>query len=349
LTYSDDGGSTWSTPREISGSNPTYCTHQETGPPSECDEDQFSYPAVASNGDVYVHFLNGQNEAEWEVPLDLDNQVMVVKSTDGGASFSAPVPAAQLEDGLSDMPFSVIFRQTVWGHQIRWASAGNISVDPTNPDNVTIVFADRGTPNPNATPDCFLALPGEAPDYDPCAAGPDSDTDVFVTTSTDGGATWSGRTLLDGTFGHQWFPWGGYTSGGTFVAAWDEDIDPADDGRADAFQHVVNTGSGKQFLGVPEQIDISVTHWAGQYTAAWPVVCGPAGYTDPPWPGSAEGKDCNVFHGDYTGLAVGPDDTIHVVWTGLNARATSPQIDFYTGAPHDGYRQDAMYAQVAAP
>ena len=349
LTYSDDGGSTWSTPREISGSNPTYCTHQETGPPSECDEDQFSYPAVASNGDVYVHFLNGQNEAEWEVPLDLDNQVMVVKSADGGASFSAPVPAAQLEDGLSDMPFSVIFRQTVWGHQIRWASAGNISVDPTNPDNVTIVFADRGTPNPNATPDCFLALPGEAPDYDPCAAGPDSDTDVFVTTSTDGGATWSGRTLLDGTFGHQWFPWGGYTSDGTFVAAWDEDIDPADDGRADAFQHVVNTGSGKQFLGVPEQIDISVTHWAGQYTTAWPAVCGPAGYTDPPWPGSAEGKDCNVFHGDYTGLAVGPDDTIHVVWTGLNARATSPQIDFYTGAPHDGYRQDAMYAQVAAP
>ena len=56
-----------------------------------------------------------------------------------------------------------------------------------------------------------------------------------------------------------------------------------------------------------------------------------------------------MFHGDYTGLAVGPDDTIHVVWTGLNALATSPQIDFYTGAPHDGYRQDAMYARAAAP
>ena len=90
---------------------------------------------------------------------------------------------------------------------------------------------------------------------------------------------------------------------------------------------------------------MSVTHWAGQYTTAWPEVCGPASYSDPPVL-DAEGKDCNVFHGDYTGLAVGTDDTIHIVWTGLNRLATSPQVDPYTGAPHDGYAQDAMYAQV---
>jgi hypothetical protein len=59
----------------------------------------------------------------------------------------------------------------------------------------------------------------------------------------------------------------------------------------------------------------------------------------------ARGKDCNVFHGDYTGLAVDSSNRVHVVWTGLNRLATSPQIDFYTGAPHDGYAQDAMYAK----
>jgi len=32
------------------------------------------------------------------------------------------------------------------------------------------------------------------------------------------------------------------------------------------------------------------------------------------------------------------------VWTGLNRRATSTQIDPYTGTFHDGYVQDAMYA-----
>ena len=71
---------------------------------------------------------------------------------------------------------------------------------------------------------------------------------------------------------------------------------------------------------------------------SWPAVCGPSGSPTP-------GKDCNVFHGDYTGLAVGPDGDVHVVWTGLNRLAVSPQTDFYTGQPHEGYAQDAMYAR----
>jgi len=64
-----------------------------------------------------------------------------------------------------------------------------------------------------------------------------------------------------------------------------------------------------------ENVDISVTHWAGQYVpqAAWPAVCGPDGHTDPQVV-NAEGKDCNEFHGDYTGLAVGADGAVNVVW-----------------------------------
>ena len=30
---------------------------------------------------------------------------------------------------------------------------------------------------------------------------------------------------------------------------------------------------------------------------------------------------------------------------GLNRLAVSPQVDAYTGAPHDGYAQDAMFAR----
>ncbi|HEV8696565.1 MAG TPA: hypothetical protein VGQ89_02650 [Candidatus Limnocylindrales bacterium] len=92
-----------------------------------------SIPEVASDGTLYVQFANGQNDAAWEVDEDLDNQIMVLKSTDGGATFGNPVPAVQLEDGASDTPYSVIRRQTVWGHQIRWTAIGNISVNPTNP------------------------------------------------------------------------------------------------------------------------------------------------------------------------------------------------------------------------
>jgi hypothetical protein len=356
LSWSDDGGLTWSAPVEISGSHPS-CTYQETGGGTDCDESQFSYPEVASNGDLYVHFHNYQNEAEWEVPFDFDGQIMVVKSTDGGQTFGSPVQVVQLEDGLSDMPYSVISRQTIWGHQIRWNAAGTITADPSNPAHLTVVFADRGTPNPNATPGCFFTLPGSPPHYDPCDAGPGSDTNVYRSDSFDGGATWSPRVLVDAAGGrHQWFPWADYRPNGTLAIAWDEDLaapgagfPPANDG----FVHVLWTSDGGRQPLTPttgdlpyEQVDISVTHWAGQYVpqARWPEVCGPAGYSDLPV-ANASGKDCNVFHGDYTGLATDSTGRIHVVWTGLNRLAAAPQTDFYTGQPHDGYVQDAMYAR----
>jgi hypothetical protein len=360
LSYSDDGGKTWSPPREISGSNPDVCTVQTTGPAGECDEDQFSIPEVALDGTLYVHFINGQNQGAWEVPFDFDSQIMVVTSTDGGETFSPPVPVAQLEDGLSDMPFSVIGRQTVWGHQIRWNPVGNISVNPADSDDVVIVFADRGFPNPNASVEdgvpCFLTPSGalnigEPPTYDPCDAGPDTDTNVYAVRSTDGGVTWSGRILIsDGKGRHQWFPWADHKSDGSLAVAWDEDDDVPGDGEIpanDTFHHVLVQGSfegggfavsSEEALGVPENVDESVTHWAGQYTTEWPTVCGPLGSETP-------GKGCNVFHGDYTGLAVDTLDRVHVVWTGLNASATSPQVDFYTGELRTGYRQDAMYAR----
>ncbi len=356
LSYSDDGGRSWSRPQEISGSHES-CTFQSVPPfdSDDCDEDQFSYPAVASDGTLYVHFHNYQNAAAWDEDGDsnlddlFDAQIMVVRSTDGGATFDGPFQVTQLEDGLADMPYSVIFRQTIWGHQIRWTSAGNISVSPADPNGLAIVWSERAVANPNASLACLDDIPGTAPDYDPCdAGGPGAVTKVYMSTSVDGGETWSSRQMVDGGGGSQWFPWAGHLSDGTLAVAWDEDQNPDVDGKADVFQHVLSVGGGgKQILGPEENIDVSVTHWAGQYTTEWPAVCGPAGYEDPSGE-PAEGKDCNVFHGDYTGLAVGPDDAIHVVWTGLNELVTAPQVDFYTGDLHDGYRQDAMYARIAS-
>jgi hypothetical protein len=358
ISWSDDGGATWTKPKSIAAVHPS-CTFQSTGPAGStaCDENQFSIPEVASNGTLYLHFLNGQNEAAWEAEFDFDSQILVMRSTDGGGTFSAPTQAAQLEDGLSDTPYSVIGRQTVWGHQIRWTSAGTITVDPTNPQHVTIVWSDRGTPNPNATDACVLATPGGPPNYDPCNAGPGSDTNVYRVDSTDGGMTWGPRTAVDTAGGrHQWFPWADYKPSGALAIAWDEDVNPPTGypPANDAFIHVLNNAGVRQELRpntaegrrADEMVDISVTHWAGQYVPmpAWPRVCGPAGYSDPPVADGA-GKDCNAFHGDYTGLATGPDGSVNVVWTGLNRLRSSPQRDPYTGTLHDGYVQDAMFAR----
>jgi hypothetical protein len=335
LSYSDDGGLTWSRATEISGSHPS-CTFQTAGGGTDCDEDQFSIPEVASDGTVYVHYLNSQDDASWEVNFDFDTQVMVVRSDDGGVTFGDPVPATHFEDGLSDTPYSVIGRQTLWGHQVRWASGGNISVNPFDPNDVTVVYSDRGSPNPNATDECVFEIPGSAPNYDPCDAGPTQDTDIYMVRSLDGGATWSAPAPLESDAGHGWFPWADHQPDGTLVVAWDQD-DTAT--PADTFHHVLKVGAAASTqLGSAENVDVSVTHWAGQYTSSWPEICGPNG-------SATAGKDCNAFDGDYTGLAVGSDGSINVVWTGLNRFAVSTQIDFYTGLPHEGYAQDAMFAR----
>jgi len=169
---------------------------------------------------------------------------MVIRSTDGGATFSAPVPAVQLEDGASDTPYSVIGRQTVWGHQIRWNAVGNISVNPNNRLDVTLVFADRGTPNPNATDACLEGSP-EAPAYDPCNSGPSSNTNVYAVRSLDGGSTWGPRQVLDAGPEHAWFPWADHRPDGTLVVAYDRDNQPAGGAAPvnDTFQHVLKVGA----------------------------------------------------------------------------------------------------------
>lgn len=134
FTYSDDAGSSWSEPKEISGRNEQFCTFQDDvddvargEDPFECDQDQFAYPAVASDGTLYVHFHNEQNSQAWEAPEMYESQIMVVKSTDGGATWSDPVHVVQMEDSYTappvgesgDYPIDVGFRTTLTGHQFR--------------------------------------------------------------------------------------------------------------------------------------------------------------------------------------------------------------------------------------
>ena len=365
FAYSDNGGRSWSAPKEISGSNP-LCSAQSAGPAGECDEDSFAIPEVAPNGDLVVHFANGNIDAGWETAGEYEQTLLAVKSTNGGTTFSAPVVIASLEDGAADTPWSVIGRQTVTGHQIRWQSPGNITADPRNSQHWAVVYNDNfAGVHDNAPASCLDDIPGSAPDYNPCNAV--TNTNIYLAESWNGGATWTQRIPLDTAPGNQWFPWADFRSDGSLAVAYDSNENVNDPGgdRDDTFNHVLLTiaprtapggaavvtgrevltpnGAGRQ---PTEQVDISLTHWSGQYVpeSAWPRICGPDGYSDPPVTNAA-GKDCNVFDGDYTGLAVGSDNRANVVWTGLNRRAVSPQIDAYTGLPHDGYAQDAMFAR----
>jgi hypothetical protein len=115
FTKSEDGGSSWTDPVEISGRSLTRCTFQDdpddsvsrTGDfnpsgvsetpddPNACDQDQFAYPAVAPDGTLYVHFHNEQHLAAYELPQKYDSQIMIVKSNDGGDSFYGDLNPAE--------------------------------------------------------------------------------------------------------------------------------------------------------------------------------------------------------------------------------------------------------------
>jgi hypothetical protein len=312
FSYSDDAGKTWSTPGEISGRNPTYCTFQSApgGDPFACDEDEFAYTAVASDGTLYVHFFNQQNEAAWE-PGDLtenvtENQIMVVKSTDGGATWSNPVHVVQLEDGSADYPFNVDGVPTLTGHQLRVNAAGNIDVDPVT-GRVAIVFAD----NAAGTHD---------------TADPVTDVNVYVAYSDDGGSTWVGgdsgqtdlatRLVVDGrAASDQWYPWAAF--------------DPTDgelkvlymDGRTDRDLYDISLANSAN--GAPPFTTAIISQ---QTSNPDQDLWFPAGVP--------QCENCSVFIGDYNGLDVDTLGRAHGVWTDMRREVVA------------GLRtQDAFYAR----
>jgi hypothetical protein len=185
LAYSDDGGRTWSQPREISGSGP-FCTFQTTGRARECDEDQASVGTVAPDGRLHVVFLNGQHEAAWEPGEQFESQYLVVSSRDGGRTFSPPVHVVDMEDGTRDLPVNVDGTQTLSGYQVRVWSAGNVVASPVD-----------GT--------LYLAsMDNRAGRHD--VDRPVTDTNVFLMWSRDG-VRWHGPRPVSSAEGDQWFPW----------------------------------------------------------------------------------------------------------------------------------------------
>jgi hypothetical protein len=172
LSWSDDGLS-WSGPSEISGFG-SFCTDFNLRP-NECDSNQFSYPAVAPGGRVYVSFENFNTPAE--------NQILAVRSDDGGATFSAPVRVATVFD--VNFPPNTDGRSTLTGCQLRVSAVANSATDPSDPtgNTVYVVWADNRNGSRTAT-----------------------NSDVFLARSTDGGVTWSTHAV-DTSPNDQFYPW----------------------------------------------------------------------------------------------------------------------------------------------
>ena len=95
--YSNDYGEHFSPPVLVSTDSP-LCTNTFgiATPNGNCNENQFSDPFTGPDGALYVAYANFNNSLANS--SDNHNQILLVKSTDGGATFGAPVKVGDYYD-----------------------------------------------------------------------------------------------------------------------------------------------------------------------------------------------------------------------------------------------------------
>jgi hypothetical protein len=200
-----------------------------------------------------------------------------------------------LEDGSKDYPLNVDGRQTLTGYQLRMDSAGNIVASPTD-GTLYLVFSD----NRNGVRD---------------TTNPVTNTDVFLMVSSNGGASWTGPTLVDAGAGDQWFPW--------------VDVDPTT-GQIGIVYHDRGASNGPLYHtalaeGTPGAL-LKAT-----------VSVAPSNPTESIYFRArvAGCEDCATFHGDYINVSYGSDGVANLTWT-----------DMSTFVPEsNGYAQFIFYAR----
>ena len=285
-SHSDDGGKHWTKAQEISGSNAGLCTFQVSGPAGRCDENQFSVPTVGPDGTVYVAFENEQNEALWETDEVFDDQYLLVKSTNGGATWSNPTFMVGVEDGSADYPINVNGRQTLTGYQVRVNSAGNIVASPTD-GKLYLVFSD----NRNGVHD---------------SPNPVTNTDVFLMVSPDGGVSWSGPMTVDSGAGDQWFPWVEVNrANGTIGILYND--------RGSSNGPLYNASIAE---GSPGSLAKAVVSSAPSNPTQ-------SRFFRAGVPGC---ENCATFHGDYINVSYGSDGKANMAWTDMRDPSDIPGL-----------------------
>ncbi len=173
------------------------------------DAGQFAFPLVGSDGSVYVFWVGGDLDP---VTCDYYNALKIVKSTDGGVTFTSPT----------------VIRHTAgnWG-----TVDGDVNVY-----NAPICAADiSGGPF-----DGNLYIAYSNMDYE---NNPDSlDYNIEFIRSSDGGTTWSEPIYInddytgEGAVIDQFHPWLFCNEEGTVIAIWyDQRTDPVNHYKFDVF------------------------------------------------------------------------------------------------------------------
>ena len=288
LVYSKDGGATFSSPQLIVG-NVLYS--------------QGSHPTVAPDGTVYVFWTGATRKAT------LDS-IWVVKSTDGGVSWSKPVAVSQL---VNIIP--------VANTSFRNNSYPGAAVAPDGSVYVT-----------------WASLMSDAGGLCPTRTNNGCHATVLYSKSTDGGATWSAPAVAFPSYDSATQTAIGYPAAnpdGSQLTA------PTAARRVDTlFPAVSISSSGRVFLGAYAADVISPwqTCAAGPPPPVGRIACDTLGnyihnarldyvvrdlttnVTEAvsTHPINTRNGFGGGFFGDYTDIAAGSDNVLHALWTDSN-------------------------------
>lgn len=273
---SSHGGLAWSPPLEISGSGP-FCSGGNL--PGACDFNQDSYPAVAPQGRVYVTFENFNTPAE--------NQILAVRSDDGGRTWTAPVRVDTVFD--VNLPRNSDRRDTLTGCALRVGAVANSAADPSDPTGKTtyVVWADNRNGTAAAT-----------------------NMDVFVARTADGGATWK-TVVVDASPNDQFFPAVAVAPDGRVDVGYMDRSPSAGQGECRygfTLARLRFDGAGNVASNTKHRVDTALSD---------------AGHSR--WFSSAA-NPATLFIGDYNGVAVGPDGSTWSAWTDMRATVANPPL-----------------------
>jgi hypothetical protein len=265
-----DGGTTWSAPQVISGN---------------LDEAFVSVPTVATDGRIYVAFLNTT-----DLVTGRDDYEVVEVSPTTGALIFGPVKVATTIDGATDYPIA-LGRQTYQNSLFRTWAAGNITADPTDSAHLAVVWSDMRNSVTPAPTSPYTAV---------------TNSDVIVSQSFDHGRTWSAPVALT-VNGDQFMPWGAYDHTGLLrIGTFDRQYDSAN-GRY-GYSLASESGHGALAFNV-SQLTTALSdpttgdRWfAATLNAAFPFA--------------------TSFLGDYSNIAALPSGGVVAYWTDMRETAS---------------------------
>ena len=303
--FSSNYGHTFSKPVLVSR-NSALCpnnfaqgTTATTGQHSNCNENQFSDPFTGADGNLYVAFDNFNNSVS--TTSDNHNQVLLARSTDGGATFSAPVLVSNYYDlpdcatyqGGQDPGRACVPEQGSQQDSVfRATNYPSGAVNPTDNSQIVVTFGSyiNNTDAATCTPNGFSTTTGQnlfnGVKTSACA------NKILVSVSNTNGSSFpktdpTTEPTVNGLSqvgSDQWWQWSGFTSDGRIVASYYDRSYGSDETTGDMDITVSSSQNANNQLSFKQKL---VTSSSMPLPTEFPDSLGNS-----------------VFFGDYTGLAV---------------------------------------------